>query len=194
MAGSIPAPGSIQPYLGTKRLTDLTPLDVKRWHGTLLDGGRHDGDPLAVASVKLAHRILHRALADAVRWNLIAVNPAWGVRVRRSAAPEMTVWTSDETRRFLDAVADDRLVALWTLALHSGLRRGELAGLRWVDVDRPRCRARRGGVGRWRVGCRIGSDGVPGRRFLLDMDFLLYEVSAQRGDAHSQLQCECNVG
>ncbi len=126
---------NIQPYLGTKRLTDLSPLDVKRWHGKLLDGGRHDGGPLSVASVKLAHRILHRALADAVRWKLIAANPASGVRVPRSAPSEMTVWTSDEARRFLDAVADDRLVALWTLALHTGLRRGELAGLRWVDVD-----------------------------------------------------------
>lgn len=126
---------NIQPYLGSKRLTDLTPLDVKRWHGKLLDGGRHDGGPLSVASVKLAHRILHRALADAVRWKLIAANPASGVRVPRSAPSEMTVWTSDEARRFLDAVADDRLVALWTLALHTGLRRGELAGLRWVDVD-----------------------------------------------------------
>jgi hypothetical protein len=46
---------NIQPYLGSKRLTDLTPLDVKRWHGKLLEGGRKDGGPLSVASVKLAH-------------------------------------------------------------------------------------------------------------------------------------------
>lgn len=45
------------------------------------------------------------------------------------------MWPADEARRFLDSVADDRLVALWTLALHTGLRRGELAGLRWRDVD-----------------------------------------------------------
>ncbi|MDX2381042.1 MAG: site-specific integrase [Acidimicrobiia bacterium] len=126
---------NIRPYLGSKRLTDLTPLDVKRWHGKLLEGGRRDGGPLSVASVKLAHRILHRALADAVRWNLIPTNPASGVRVPKSATKEMTVWTAEEATRFLDAVAEDRLVALWTLALHTGLRRGELAGLRWVDVD-----------------------------------------------------------
>ena len=47
----------------------------------------------------------------------------------------MKVWTAEDARRFLDALADDRLVALWTLALHTGLRRGELAGLRWSDVD-----------------------------------------------------------
>lgn len=126
---------NIRPYLGSKRLTDLTPLDVKRWHGKLLEGGRRDGGPLSAASVKLAHRILHRALADAVRWNLISTNPASGVRVPKGARKEMTVWTAEEAVGFLDAVAEDRLAALWTLALHTGLRRGELAGLRWVDVD-----------------------------------------------------------
>ncbi len=85
--------------------------------------------------MKLAHRILHRALADAARWNLIAVNPATGVRAPRGEPKEMTVWTADEAKRFLDAMADERLVALWTIVLHTGLRRGELAGLRWSDVD-----------------------------------------------------------
>ena len=127
----------IQPYLGTTRLCDLSPLDVKRWHGTLLRGGSKDGGPLSVASVKLAHRILHRALADAVRWNLIAVNPATGVRAPRGEPNEMTVWTAAQAKRFLDAFADDRLIALWTVALHTGLRRGELAGLRWTDLDLP---------------------------------------------------------
>ena len=45
------------------------------------------------------------------------------------------MWSADDARRFLDALADDRLIGLWTLALHTGLRRGELAGLRWSDVD-----------------------------------------------------------
>jgi integrase len=130
---------NIQPFLGPKRLTDLSPIDVKRWHGTLLESGRQDGGPLSVASVKLAHRILHRALADAVRWNLIAVNPASGVKVPKSAPREMRVWSAAEARQFLDGVADDRLVSLWTVALHTGLRRGELAGLRWIDVDLDRC-------------------------------------------------------
>jgi integrase len=48
---------------------------------------------------------------------------------------EMTVWTSEEARLFLDSLVDDRLQGLWTLALHTGMRRGELAGLRWSDVD-----------------------------------------------------------
>ena len=126
---------NINPYLGNKRLTDLSPLDIKRWHGKLLDTGRQDGKPLAVASVKLAHRILRRALADAVRWNLIVNNPAAATRVPKGEPKEMAVWSADEARRFLDAIAEERLVGLWTMALHTGLRRGELAGLRWRDVD-----------------------------------------------------------
>ena len=101
----------------------------------LLDHGRRDGKPLAVNSVKLAHRVLHRALADGVRWNVLPSNPASSVRVPKGEHVEMTVWTSEEARRFIDSLADDRLRGLWTLALHTGMRRGELAGLRWSDVD-----------------------------------------------------------
>ena len=76
----------------------------------LLESGRQDGQPLATNSVKLAHRVLHRALADAVRWNLIVVNPASGVRVPKGTTKAMKVWTAEDAKRFLDALADDRLV------------------------------------------------------------------------------------
>jgi hypothetical protein len=107
----------VVPYIGAKRLVDLSPLDVKAMHAALLDHGRRDGTALAVASVQLAHRVLHRALA--VRWNLIPTNPATGARVPKGERKEMSVWTAEEASTFLDAVADDRLVALWTVALHT---------------------------------------------------------------------------
>jgi len=56
---------NINQYLGSKRPTDLSPMDIKRWHGKLLESGRRDGEGRSVASVKLAHRIVRRALADA---------------------------------------------------------------------------------------------------------------------------------
>ncbi len=56
--------------------------------------------------------MLRRALADAVRWNLIFVNPVSSVRVPKGTTPEQRVWTAKEARQFLDASADDRLVAL----------------------------------------------------------------------------------
>jgi integrase len=125
----------ITPHLGGKRLVELTPIDVKVWHSALLDHGGVGGRPLSVRSVQYAHRVLHRALADAVRWNLIPINPASGARAPRVQRSELTVWTAEEAATFLQHVAQERLAALWVLALHTGMRRGELAGLRWRDID-----------------------------------------------------------
>lgn len=125
----------VLPHIGGKLLTDLSPMDIKKWHGDLLDHGRKDGRPLAVNSVKLAHRVLHRALADGVRWNIIPNNPASSVRLPKQPHREMAVWTPEQAAKFLSDLADDRLAPLWTLALDTGMRRGELAGLGWTDID-----------------------------------------------------------
>jgi integrase len=123
------------PHLGGRLLSDLTPLDIKKWHGDLLDHGRKKGGPLAANSVKLAHRVLHRALADGVRWNIIPSNPASSVRLPKREHHEMAVWAPIEASEFLSNIARDRLAPLWTLALDTGMRRGELAGLRWSDIN-----------------------------------------------------------
>ena len=121
--------------LGGRRLVELTPVALKAWHAELLNGGGKGGRPLGARSVQLAHRVLHRALADAMRRNLIPVNPATAARAPKVERKETQVWSAEEAARFLTAVADDRLAALWVLALHTGLRRGEMAGLRWKDLD-----------------------------------------------------------
>ena len=100
----------VLPYLGAKRLAEPSPMDIKRWHGELLDYGRRDGKLLAVNSVKLSHTVLHRALADGVRWNVLPTNPASSVRVPKGEHKEMTGWTSEEARRFL-GLADRRSTA-----------------------------------------------------------------------------------
>jgi integrase len=67
---------------------------------------------------------------------IIATNPASSRLVLpRIVRREMTVWSSHDTRKFLDATAEERLGALWRLILTTGLRRGEALGLRWSDVD-----------------------------------------------------------
>ena len=57
--------------------------------------------------------------------------------VKRPKAPktEMSVWTAEQARQFLEYASDDRLYALWFLLLTTGLRRGEVAALRWSDID-----------------------------------------------------------
>ena len=77
----------IAPHLGSRRLMELTPMDLKAWHGGLLSDGRKDGGPLSARSVQLAHRVFHRALADAVRWHVLPSNPATAARHRGWNAP-----------------------------------------------------------------------------------------------------------
>lgn len=79
--------------------------------------------------------ILSIALADAVRLKLLKHNPSVDARLPRRERREMAAWAEAEASTFLASVADDRLYPLWRLVLASGLRRGELCGLRWKDID-----------------------------------------------------------
>jgi len=95
----------------------------------------HWDDLVAAVPGAVVHRVLRKALNDAVLWGLLARSPLLGVKPPRQAAPEMRSWTPDEARHFLCVVEGDRLYALWVVVLATGMRRGELAGLRWADVD-----------------------------------------------------------
>ena len=79
-------------------------------------------------------RVLSGALADALRLELIFRNPCDAVKPMKVVENEMRLWTSIEAARFLDAARPHRLYALFYLAMSTGLRRGELLGLRWQDV------------------------------------------------------------
>lgn len=90
---------------------------------------------LSPATRQLIHAVIRRALNDAVRWERLARNPASQIRGPRAGDTRVTAWTTGELRRFLAHVEHDRLSALWRLAAITGMRRGELLGLQWVDVD-----------------------------------------------------------
>lgn len=89
---------------------------------------------LARSTVRLLHTQLHRALADAVRWDLLVRNPADLVDPPKPTRRVLTTWTADQLRTFLAGVAGDQLAALYQLAAASGMRIGELAALEWPDV------------------------------------------------------------
>ncbi len=93
---------------------------------------------LAPKSVRNIHRMLHRALKDAVAWQYIALNPAEHAslpRVRRSREARPEPWTLDELARWLKVARDDRFAGMWILAATTGMRRSELAGVLRVNLD-----------------------------------------------------------
>jgi integrase len=90
---------------------------------------------LSPASIQRIHATLRAALNDAVRQRLLDFNPAQLVKLEPVPRPQTRYWTGPEAGGFLDAIVDDRLYALYHLAIYRGLRRGELLALTWADLD-----------------------------------------------------------
>lgn len=90
---------------------------------------------LAPKTVRNIHAMIHRALVDAVAWKYILDNPATNIKPPRLPRTRRTVWTPDQIRTFLTSVRQDRFAALFLLELTTGIRRGQLCGLRWSAVD-----------------------------------------------------------
>lgn len=118
----------VKPQVGKKRLGSLKALDLQRLYADRLE-------KLSPQSVVHLHRVVHRALKQAVRWGLIPTNPAANVDPPRAPSQEMKTYSSQQAQRFLAAAQGHRLQALFVLALTTGARRGELLALRWKDVD-----------------------------------------------------------
>lgn len=126
----------VMPRIGHIPLNQLGALHLNGLYAELLASGRCRGDGgLSPRTVRYTHTILHRALRDAVRWGLLARNPADLADPPKHRTPEMQVWSIDELRAFLDHARPERLYALWLLLATTGLRRGEALGLRWEDLD-----------------------------------------------------------
>jgi integrase len=93
------------------------------------------GRPLSPKTVATTAGVLSVALGDAVRLKLLAHNVAGDARLPSRTTVEMSAWTDADAERFLNHVRDNRLFPMWRLVLSTGMRRGELCGLRWRDVD-----------------------------------------------------------
>lgn len=128
--------GVVIPRLGGTMLAALSPRDVQGFVDELAKNGRRrDGGPLGARSIGYALVVLGAAMNHAVKLGLVPRNPVAAIDRPRAPRVEMTCWSASEAARFLAHVRDDRLHPLFLLALTRGLRRGELAGLRWCDVD-----------------------------------------------------------
>ncbi len=118
----------LKPTLGNHRLDHLSAQDV---HG-LLTSLRGDRSPATIVKV---HSVLRAALSDAERFDLVQRNVAKAVRPPSLGRRERPVLTPQQAHHMLAVASGDRLEGLIVVALGTGLRRGELLGLRWSDVD-----------------------------------------------------------
>ncbi len=181
----------VLPHLGHVRLRDLTGGDVTRLYAELRANGRRKGPGgLSESSLSKAHVALSKCLGDAVEEGLLARSPMLKlpkrVRPSQERREEMRVWSSEEIGRFLDHAAGDRLYALFRLTLATGLRRSEVAGLRWedVDLDAGRLSVRRGRVS---VGYVV-EEGTPKANRARTVGLGADTVSTLRGHRRRQLE------
>jgi integrase len=124
------------PTLGHHRLAKLQPLHIQTLYTNALKSGRRDGKGgLSPRTVLHIHRVLHQALGQAVRWQLLVRNPTTAVEPPRPQNREMKVLSEANTARLLSLSegTDIRIPVL--LAVTAGMRRGEILALKWSDLD-----------------------------------------------------------
>ena len=119
----------IKPILGKIILSKLTPQQVQMLYTRKLKDG------LSPTTVHNLHGMFHRALRDALRMGLVQRNITEMLQPPRRNHVEMRPFSEEEAKRFLEAIAGDRFEALYVLAVTTGMRQGELLGLRWQDID-----------------------------------------------------------
>ena len=119
----------IVPALGRLKLKDLSPAHVRGFYREKLNSG------LSAATVRKMHSVLRKALKQAVMDGLIPCNVCESVKPPRVERKEIMPLDRKQARTLLEETSGDRLEALYGLAVHTGMREGELLGLKWEDVD-----------------------------------------------------------
>lgn len=127
------------PYIGDLELSKVDGGVLNALYGHLLSAGRTGASGrtggLSPKTVRNLHGMLHRAFADAVKWRRLTVNPCLSADQPRKNSAELGLWSAVQMRHYLESLRGDRLHGAWCLLFTTGLRRGELLGLRWRDLD-----------------------------------------------------------
>ena len=119
----------LSPAIGKRKLRQLEPMDLQQLYATLLGRG------LSPKTVRNAHGVIRRALGQAVKWQLVPFNVALAADPPRAARPEYATYDAAKVRRLWRSVEGTRWKPFLVLAIKTGLRQGELLGLKWSDID-----------------------------------------------------------
>ena len=130
----------VKPRIGSIPLQRLTPEDLDSFYAELMVDGRRNGagGGLSPRTVRIIHGMLRKALADACRKGTLLRNVADLADPPKPSAygrKELRIWNAAQLRRFLDDISEHRLHPAFFLAANTGMRRGEVLGLRWDDID-----------------------------------------------------------
>ncbi len=124
------------PHFGSIPLLSLQPQHIQKYYAKALDSGRRDGKGgLSASTVRKHHRVLFEALRYGVKHEIITRNVAEAVDPPRAQVKEMQIWNAHEIECFLEEAKSTPYYALFHLDLFSGLRRSEILGLKWADMD-----------------------------------------------------------
>jgi integrase len=127
---------NLAPLLGALALSKLQPAHISQAYARALTSGRRDGTGgLSARTVTHMHRVLHEALQQAVVWRLLTNNPAAFVKPPKVQRAEMKTYDLQQTAELLEALRGNRMFIPTLLAGLCGLRRGEIAALRWRHID-----------------------------------------------------------
>ena len=132
----------IKPYIGEVKLNKLTTLQIQKLYNRLLTHGRFDRSEakdqpkgLSGKTVRNIHTVIHSACEKAIMERLLAVNPTKGCRLPKKERTEMKVLPPEKLADFFREAKETGVFELYYLDLSTGLRRGELLGLKWSDIN-----------------------------------------------------------